>query len=134
MLKVFWKACPHVWMDYGFLGEREQKEQVSLVLVIRERRHRKMWAMLVPRTGTDFLWMAKRAAKSMVGTTVTLRCDSEPAIEALAREHAHARQEGRQTVPERATGGRQPVQRNHRAATERRHYTDCMVEGTKHRS
>ena len=32
---------------------------------------------------------------------VTLRCDNEPAIEALAREIAQARQEGSQTVPER---------------------------------
>ena len=32
---------------------------------------------------------------------VTLRCDNEPAIEALAREIAHARQEGSQTFPER---------------------------------
>ena len=32
---------------------------------------------------------------------VTLRCDNEPAIEALAREIAQARQEGRQTFPER---------------------------------
>ena len=33
--------------------------------------------------------------------SVTLRCDNEPAVEALAREIAQARQEGSQTVPER---------------------------------
>ena len=32
---------------------------------------------------------------------VTLKCDNEPAIEALAREIAQARQEGSQTVLER---------------------------------
>ena len=36
---------------------------------------------------------------------VTLRCDNEPAIEALAREIAQARQEESQTVPERPPVG-----------------------------
>ena len=31
------EGVPHVSMDYGFLGERESEEQVSPVLVIRER-------------------------------------------------------------------------------------------------
>ena len=35
----------------------------------------------------------------------TLRCDNEPAIEALAREVAQAHQEGSQTVPERPPVG-----------------------------
>ena len=42
-----------------------------------------------------------------------LRCDDEPAIEALAREIAQARQEGSQTVPER--DGKKAVQWDHRA-------------------
>ena len=49
--------------DYGFLGERESEEQVSSVLVIRERRHKMTWAMLVPRKGTGFPWIEKRAAR-----------------------------------------------------------------------
>ena len=48
-------------MDYGFLGERDSEEQVSSVLVIRERRHKV--TILVPRKGTEFLWIAKRAAR-----------------------------------------------------------------------
>ena len=36
---------------------------------------------------------------------VTLRCDNEPAIEALAREIGQSRQEGSQTVPERPPVG-----------------------------
>ena len=43
------EGVPHVSMDCGFLGERESEEQVSPVLVIRERRHKMTWAMLVPR-------------------------------------------------------------------------------------
>ena len=54
--------APHVSMDFRFLGECESEEQVSLVLVIRERRHKMTWAMLVPRQGTEFSWIAKRAA------------------------------------------------------------------------
>ena len=60
------EGVPHVSMDYGFLGERESEEQVSFVLVIRERRHKMTWAMLVPRKGTEFPLIAKRA------NTVTL--------------------------------------------------------------
>ena len=57
------EGVPHVSMDCGFLGERESEEHVSLMLVIRERRHKMTWAMLVPRKGTDFARIAKRAAK-----------------------------------------------------------------------
>ena len=59
------------------------------------------WAMLVPRKGTEFPWIAERAAKfidQLGHNGVTLRC--ERAIESLAREIAQARQEGSQTVPE----------------------------------
>ena len=102
------EGVPHVSTDYGFFGERESEEQVSLVLVIHERTHKMTWAMLVPRTGTEFPWIAKRAAKfidQLGNNRVTLRCDNELAIEALARELAQARQEGSQTVPERPPVG-----------------------------
>ena len=64
--------------------------------------------MLVPRKGTEFPWIAKRAAKfidQLGHNRVTLRCDNELAIEAWAREFAQARQEGSQTVPERPPAG-----------------------------
>ena len=48
-------------MDYGFLGERKSDEQVTPALVIRERRLKMTWAMLVPRKGVEFSWIAKRA-------------------------------------------------------------------------
>ena len=48
---------------YGFLGEKESEEQVTLMLVIRERRHNMTWAMLVPRRGTEFPSIAKRSSK-----------------------------------------------------------------------
>ena len=50
----------------------------------------------------------KRTAKfidKLGHNRVALRCDTEPAIEALAREIAQARQEGSQTVPERPPAG-----------------------------
>ena len=55
------------------------------------------WDMLVPREGTEFPCIAKRAAKfidQLGHNRVTLRCDNEAAIEALARETA----QGSQTV------------------------------------
>ena len=102
------EGVPHVSMDHGFLGERESEEQVSPALVIREKRHKMTWAMLVPRKGTEFPWIAKRAARfidQLGHNRATLRCHNEPAIEALAREIAQARQEGSQTVPERPPVG-----------------------------
>ena len=66
------------------------------------------WAMLVPRRGTEFPLIAKRAAKfidQFGHNRVTLRCDNEPAIEALAREIAQARRGGKSDRP----GERPPV-------------------------
>ena len=97
------EGVPHVSKDYVFFGERESEKQVYPVLVIRERRHKMTWAMLVPRRRTEFPWIAKRAAKfidQLGHNRVTLRCDNEPAIEVLAREIAQGRQEGSQPVPE----------------------------------
>ena len=102
------EGVPHVSMDYGFLGEKESEDRVSPVLVIRERRHKMTWATLVPIKGTEFPWISKRTAKfidQLGHNRVTLRCDNEPAIEALARGIAQARQEGSQTVPERPPVG-----------------------------
>ena len=64
--------------------------------------------MLVPRRGTEFPWIAKRAAKfidQLGHNRVTLGCDNEPSIEALAKEIWQARQEGSQTVLERPPVG-----------------------------
>ena len=101
-------GMPHVSMDYGFSGERDSEEKTSPVLVIRERRHNITWAMLVQRKETEFHWIAKGAAKfidQLGHNRVTFRCDTGPAIEALTREIAQARQEGSQTVPERPPVG-----------------------------
>ena len=57
------EGVPHVSMDYGFLGEMESGDRASPVLVIRERRHRMTWAMLVPKRGAEFSWILKRAAR-----------------------------------------------------------------------
>ena len=62
------------------------------VLVIRERRLKKTWAMLVPRKGKECPWIAKRAARFI--DQLGLRCDNERAIAALARGIAQARQKG----------------------------------------
>ena len=78
------------------------------MLVIREMRHKMSWAMLVPGKGTEFAWIAKRAAKfidQLGHNRVTLRSDNEPTIKGLAREIAQASQEGSQTVPERPPVG-----------------------------
>ena len=114
MLKTTRRECRMCQWTTGFLGDKESEDRVSPVLVIRERRHKMTWAMLVPRKGTEFPRIAKRAAKfidQLGHNRVTLRCDNEPAIEALAREIAPARQEVSQTVPE-TVSGKKSVQRD----------------------
>ena len=102
MLEMIWKGCTTCQWTTDF-SERESAEQVSPV-----RRLKMTWAMLVPRRGTEFPWIAKRAARfidQLGHNKVTLRCDNEQAIEALAREIAQARQESSQTVPEKPPVG-----------------------------
>ena len=99
-------GMPHVFVDNGFLGERDSEKQTSPVLVIRERRDKMTWAMLSSK-GTEFPWIVKTAAKfidQLGHNRVTVRCDNEQAIEELAREIAQARQEESQTVLERPAG------------------------------
>ena len=53
-----------------------------------------MWTTLVPRKGSEFPWIAKRAARfiNYFGHNInTFRCDKESAIEALTREIGQAR-------------------------------------------
>ena len=74
------------------------------------------WATSVPRKGTEFPWIGKRATKfidQLGHNRVTLRRDNEPAIEALEREIAQARQEGSQTIPERDHQWEKVSQRDH---------------------
>ena len=80
-------------MDYGFLGERESQKQVTLFALIRERRQNDE-DNAGSGKGIEFPSIAKRAAKFVEPglNRVTLRCDNEPAIVALAREIAQTRQ------------------------------------------
>ena len=93
-------------MDSGIFGEKELEEQVTPI--IRESSDKNSVAMLVPRKGTEISWIARRAAKfidQLGHNRVTLGCNNEQAIEALARRFAQARQEGSQTLPERPPVG-----------------------------
>ena len=60
-----------VSMDYGFLGEKESEGQVTPVLVIRERRHKMTWVMLLPKKELIFpgLRRDQRSSLISVGTT-----------------------------------------------------------------
>ena len=56
-------------------------------------------------SGEDLPSRAARFIDQLGHNKVTLRCDNEPSIEALAREIGQARQEGSQIVPERPSVG-----------------------------
>ena len=106
----------HESMDCGCLGEKESEEQLTRVLVIHERRHKMTWALLVPRNGTEFPWIAKRAAKfidQLGHNRVTLGCDNEPATEALAGYRTSSSRRKSDCARE-TTSWRESVQRNHR--------------------
>ena len=79
---------------------KESEEQVSLVLVIRERRLKMTWAMLVPSRGTEFPWIAKRAARFMDQLWAQ---QSHAPVRQRARDRGIG--EGSQTVPERPLVG-----------------------------
>ena len=57
------EGVPRVSMYCGVLGEKKSEDRVSLVLVIRERRDKMTWAMLVPRKATE------RGSSTSSGTT-----------------------------------------------------------------
>ena len=97
----------HVSMDYGFLGERESEEQVTPVLVIRERRLKMTWAMLVPRKRS---FPGSQREQRSYRPAWAKRCDSEPAIEALARERSHKLAKRQPDRPCETTSGGKPVQ------------------------
>ena len=66
------------------------------------------WAMLVPRKGTGFQWIAKRAASfidQLGHNRVTLRCDSEAGGWGMGEGNRKSSPRGSQTVPERPPVG-----------------------------
>ena len=101
MLRVIWKECPYVFMDYGFLGEREAEEQVTPVLAMRERRQNNVDdAGSEKRNGVSL--DRKDSSEVQQPTRAQQRdCTSPPRRESdCARETA---------------SGRKSVQRDHRA-------------------
>ena len=94
MLKTIWRECLMCQWTMGFLEKGNPRIACA---GLRERRHKMTSAMLVPRNGTEFPWIAKRASKfidQLGHNRVTLRCDNEPAIEALPREIAQVVKKG----------------------------------------
>ena len=98
-------------MDYGFLGERESEEQV---LVSRERRHKMTRAVLVPRKGTEFLWIAKRQRAGHWGAGEGNRTSSP---------------RGKPDRPGETASGRKPVQWDHRTCVGTRGRSGQNTEG-----
>ena len=110
MRKTIWKEWRTCQWTTGFVGESESEEHVSPVLVIPERRDKMTWAMLVPRRGTAFPWIAKRAARfidQLGHNRVTLRCDNDPAVGKGNRASTPRRKPG---CSREAASGRKPVQ------------------------
>ena len=85
-------GVPHVSMDYGFLGERDSEEQVSDD---------------VGNAGSE----ERDVAKKLGHNGVTLRCDSELAVDALARGI------GQKNRSRETASWRKPVQRDHRTCS-----------------
>ena len=95
---------------------KESDEQVTLVLVIRERRHKNdVGDVGAEKKETEFHWIARRPAKfidQLVHDRVTLRCDSKIRSRRWQGQlHKLAKKED---CDRKTTGGRELVHRNHR--------------------
>ena len=98
---------PHLAIDYGFLNasnpddpaDQESNPEAKCGLTL---------AMAVPGKGDAAPWIAKRVADwldSCGSQTVTLKCDNEAAILALAQEIRRLRREGSITTFEHPDEG-----------------------------
>ena len=94
------------------------------MLVIRERRLQMTWAMLVPRKGTEFPWIATRSAK-LGPNRVTLRCDNEPTIEGNRTSLPCGKPDRSRETTIRG----KPVQLDHRAHSGARGWSGQNTEG-----
>ena len=74
------------------------------------------WAILVPRKGTEFPWIARRAAKfidQLGRNRVTLRCDNQRLRRCQGKLHKLIKMVARLCQGDHQLE-REPVQRNHR--------------------
>ena len=107
-------------MDYGFLKasnlDDAADQESNPILMGAEAKYGLTLAIAVPVKGNAAPWIAKRVADwldSLGSQTVTLKCDDEPAILALAQEIRRLRREGSITILEHSEEGEK--QSNHLA-------------------
>ena len=84
-----YEELPRFSMDYGFMGQEEQRSAV--LLVVRELKTAMMFGMLVPKKGVGDEWVERRVAhfiNSFGYKTVILRTDNENSILALRKRIA----------------------------------------------
>ena len=103
MLKTTWRECLTCLWPMGFLERRTLVVPVSLVLVIRERRHKMTWPCWFREKERNFPGSQREQRSSSInsGTTESRSGATTSQIEALPKEVAQARQERSQPVPER---------------------------------
>lgn len=93
-------------MDYGFFGSHELRDSSRLVLVVKDRLSKALWACPVPSKGVDNPYGAKcivRVLDLLGYKVVILKCDQERPIIAPASK-AKEMWSG-EVVPENSTKG-----------------------------
>ena len=102
---------PHLAFDYGFLEANNPDDPADQgsnpILIGAEAKYGLTLAMEVPGQGNAAPWIATRVADWLdwLGSqTVNLKCDNEPAIQALAQKTRRLRSEGSITIFEHAEG------------------------------
>ena len=105
---------PHLLIDYGFLKANNPDEWAepgsNPILTGAEAKYGLTLAMAVPGKGNAAPWIAKSVADWLdwLGSqTVTVKCENEPAILALAQEIRKLRREGSITIFEHPEEGKQ---------------------------
>ena len=111
---------PHLAIDYAFLKANNPNDPADQgsnpILIGAEAKYGLTLAMAVPENCNAAPWIAKRVAAWLAwlgSQTVTLKCDNEPAILALAQEIRRLRREDSITIFERTEEGEK--QSNHLA-------------------
>ena len=105
------RQYPHLSIDYGYLRDQAhsgvsiQVEKMNGGVIIggMESRAGLLIAMLIPEKGTQERWVARRIASwvdKLGCNTITIRGDTEGAMNSLIDDVRKARKEGTATIPE----------------------------------
>ena len=91
----------HVSLDHDFHNDKGSDDEASPMFVIRERRHKMTWAMLVPRKGTEISWVAKKRQNAFTSWVMAKKRPDETMNPRLGRRQCGQARTPRAALEER---------------------------------